>query len=114
MLWVHVAADFNAIVSKQRKIQSGSSGISKKRIKSRLPLPPAIFAQVFIVKVLSLTSRVLPVLWDLRSDAFILAPAITVPKAGRLALSTIDTALPIGGFQRSQFGYAKAEAMDTL
>jgi hypothetical protein len=113
MLWVHVAADFNAIVSKQRKIQSGSSGISKKRIKSRPP-PPAIFAQVFIVKVLSLTSRVLPVLWDLRSDAFILAPAITVPKVGRLALSTIDTALPIGGFQRSQFGYAKAEAMDTL
>jgi hypothetical protein len=72
MLWVHVAADFKAIVSKQRKIQSGSSGISKERIKSRSP-PPAIFAQVFIVKVLSLTSRVRPVLWDLRSDAFILA-----------------------------------------
>jgi hypothetical protein len=86
----------------------------QKADKIQTPTPRPIFAQVFIVKVLSLTSRVLPVLWDLRSDAFILSPAITVPKAGRLALSTIDTALPIGGFQRSQFGYAKAEAMDTL
>jgi hypothetical protein len=89
-------------------------GNFKEADKIQAPTAPAIFAEVFIVKVLSLTSRVLPVLWDLRSDAFILAPAITVPKAGRLALSTIDTALPIGGFQRSQFGYAKAEAMDTL
>jgi hypothetical protein len=51
MLWVHAAADFNAIVSKHRKAGQSSSEISKKRTKSR-PHPTALFAQVFIIKVL--------------------------------------------------------------
>ncbi len=42
------------------------------------------------------------------------ANAITVPKAGRLALSKIDTVLPNGWFQLSQFGYARAVKFDVL
>src|ERR1700739_2761065 len=46
MLWVHAAADFNAIVSKHRKAGQSSSEISKRRTKSRPPPPGPFCASV--------------------------------------------------------------------
>jgi hypothetical protein len=110
MLWVHVAADFNAIVSKHRKSRSDSSGTLKKRLKSK-PAPPGSFCASVHCKGVKSYVSFCGICVQMHS---FWAPAITVPKAGRLALSTIDTVLPIGRFLRSQLGYAKAVAMDTL
>jgi hypothetical protein len=86
MLWVHVAADFNAIVSKQRKIPSGSSGISEKAHKIQAPTPRAIFAQVFILRVLAREDRISS-LFEYRGVSRLMlfifvTRTIAVPKSG--------------------------------
>lgn len=55
MLRVHIAADFSAIVTKQRKSSQALRGFQKERIKFS---PPAIFAQVFILRALALENRI--------------------------------------------------------
>ncbi len=73
MLWVHVAPDFNAIVSKRRNpVQN--FGNFKEGMKFD-PHPPALFAHVFILRLLArCASNVLDLSVPLRLVHFV-APA---------------------------------------
>ena len=77
MLWVHVAPDFNAIVSKRRN-PAQNFGNFKEGMKFD-PHPP-IFAQVFILRLLvRCASHVLALSERSASPCSFVAPTIAVP-----------------------------------
>jgi len=89
MLWVHVSSDFNAIVSKRRN-PAQNFGNFKEGMKFG-PHPPAIFAQVFILRLLARARRMSLLSKRSASPCSFVAPAIAVPSDAALSSMSVAT-----------------------